>query len=347
MGVDSAGARQAAAATLTGAMPFPIERPRRLRRTPALRRLVRETRLRADDLILPAFVNEALDEPREISTMPGVNQESHDSLLRSVTDARERGINAVILFGIPARKDAEGSEAWNEQGVVQTAIRRLKHEFGDGMVVIADNCLDEYTDHGHCGVLLPDGSVDNDATIELYARTAVAQAQAGADIIAPSGMMDGQVAAIRQALDDSGFEQTAILAYSAKYASVMYGPFRVAADSAPRSGDRRSYQMDVANQREAIRETLLDIDEGADMVMVKPAMTALDVVARVRDATDLPLCAYCVSGEYAMLRAAAAAGAFEERAAVLETLTAIRRAGADMVITYHAREVARWLEEEA
>jgi porphobilinogen synthase len=328
-------------------MPFPIERPRRLRRTPALRRLVRETRLRADDLILPAFVNEALDEPREISTMPGVNQESHDSLLRSVTDARERGINAVILFGIPTRKDAEGSEAWNEQGVVQTAIRRLKHEFGDGMVVIADNCLDEYTDHGHCGVLLPDGSVDNDATIELYARTAVAQAQAGADIIAPSGMMDGQVAAIRQALDDSGFEQTAILAYSAKYASVMYGPFRVAADSAPRSGDRRSYQMDVANQREAIRETLLDIDEGADMVMVKPAMTALDVVARVRDATDLPLCAYCVSGEYAMLRAAAAAGAFEERAAVLETLTAIRRAGADMVITYHAREVARWLEEEA
>jgi porphobilinogen synthase len=327
-------------------MPFPIDRPRRLRRTPALRRLVRETRLRPDDLILPAFVNEALDEPREISTMPGQYQESHDSLLRSVTDARQRGINAVILFGIPTHKDAEGSEAWNEQGVVQTAIRRIKHEFGDDMVVIADNCLDEYTDHGHCGVLLADGTVDNDATIELYARTAVAQAQAGADIIAPSGMMDGQVAAIRQALDDNGYEQTAILAYSAKYASVMYGPFRVAADSAPKHGDRRSYQMDVANQREAIRETLLDIDEGADMVMVKPAMTALDVVARVRDATDLPLCAYSVSGEYAMLRAAAAAGAFDERAAVLETLTGIRRAGADMVITYHARDVARWLEEE-
>jgi len=327
-------------------MPFPTDRPRRLRRTPALRRLVRETRLRPDDLILPAFVNETLDEPREISTMPGQYQETHDSLLRTVTDARQRDINAVILFGIPARKDAEGSEAWNEQGVVQTAIRRIKHEFGDDMVVIADNCLDEYTDHGHCGVLRADGTVDNDATIELYARTALAQAQAGADIIAPSGMMDGQVAAIRQALDDNGYEETAILAYSAKYASVMYGPFRVAAASAPRHGDRRSYQMDVANQREAIRETLLDIDEGADMVMVKPAMTALDVVARVRDATDLPLCAYSVSGEYAMLRAAAAAGAFDERAAVLETLTGIRRAGADMVITYHAREVARWLEEE-
>jgi porphobilinogen synthase len=327
-------------------MPFPVDRPRRLRRTPALRRLVRETRLRADDLILPAFVNEALDEPREIGTMPGQVQESHDSLLRSVADARTLGINAVILFGIPRHKDAEGSEAWNEQGVVQTAIRRVKHEFGDGVVVIADNCLDEYTDHGHCGVLLGDGTVDNDATIELYARTAVAQAAAGADVIAPSGMMDGQVAAIRQALDDNGFEHTAILAYSAKYASVMYGPFREAADSAPRQGDRRSYQMDVANQREAVRETLLDIDEGADMVMVKPAMTALDVVARVRDATDLPLCAYCVSGEYAMLRAAAAAGAFDERAAVLETLTAIRRAGADMVITYHARDVARWLDEE-
>jgi len=327
-------------------MPFPVDRPRRLRRTPALRRLVRETRLQADDLILPAFVNEALDAPREIATMPGVQQESHDSLLRTVSDAKGLGIDACILFGIPSTKDAEGSEAWNEQGVVQTAIRRLKHEFGDALVVIADNCLDEYTDHGHCGVLLADGSVDNDATIELYARAAVSQAAAGADVIAPSGMMDGQVAAIRQALDDNGFENTAILAYSAKYASVMYGPFREAADSAPRQGDRRSYQMDVANQREAVRETLLDVDEGADMVMVKPAMTALDVVARVRDATDLPLCAYCVSGEYAMLRAAAAAGAFDERAAVLETLTGIRRAGADVVITYHAREVARWLRDE-
>jgi porphobilinogen synthase len=230
--------------------------------------------------------------------------------------------------------------------VVQTALRRLRSEFGDECVLIADCCLDEYTDHGHCGVLLEDGRVDNDATLDLYARIAVSQAAAGADIIAPSGMMDGQVAAIRQALDDNGFSDTAILAYSAKFASVMYGPFRDAADCAPRHGDRRGYQMDVANQREAVRETLLDIDEGADMVMVKPALTCLDVVARVRDATDLPLAAYCVSGEYAMLRAAAAAGAFEERAAVLETLTAIRRAGADMVITYHARQVARWLAED-
>src|SRR5258708_11016259 len=303
-------------------MPFPLDRPRRLRGAAALRRLVRETRLLADDLILPAFVNEALDAPREIATMPGQVQESHDSLLTTVDEAKRLGITALILFGIPQHKDAEGSEAWNEQGVIQTAIRRVKAQFGDDIVVIADTCLDEYTGHGHCGVLLADGSVDNDATIELYARTAVAQAAAGADIIAPSGMMDGQVAAIRQALDDGGFEETAILAYSAKYASVMYGPFRVAADSAPKQGDRRSYQMDVANQREAIREALLDIEEGADMVMVKPAMTALDVVARVRDATDLPLCAYCVSGEYAMLRAAAAAGPFEGRAARPGTPTA-------------------------
>ena len=327
-------------------MPFPTDRPRRLRRTPALRRLVRETRLRADDLILPAFVNEALDQPREIGTMPGQYQESQDSLLRSVEDAKSLGINAVILFGIPRDKDAEGSQSWSDRGVVQTAIRRVKAQFGDDVVVIADNCLDEYTDHGHCGVLRDDGTVDNDSTIDIYARVAVSQAAAGADVIAPSGMMDGQVAAIRTALDDNGFQDTAILAYSAKYASVLYGPFREAADSAPRQGDRRAYQMDVANQREALRETLLDIEEGADMVMVKPALTALDVVARVRDTTDLPLAAYSVSGEYAMLRAAAAAGAFDERAAVLEALTGIRRAGADMVITYHARDVARWLSHE-
>jgi porphobilinogen synthase len=307
---------------------------------------VRETRLRPDDLIHPAFVREDLDAPREIATMPGQHQETHDSLIRSVEDAVRGGCAGVVLFGIPADKDAEGSEAWNDRGVVQTALRRLRSEFRDDCVLIADCCLDEYTDHGHCGVLLDDGRVDNDATLDLYARIAVSQAAAGADIIAPSGMMDGQVAAIRQALDDNGFAETAILAYSAKFASVMYGPFRDAADCAPRHGDRRGYQMDVANQREAVRETLLDIEEGADMVMVKPALTCLDVVARVRDATDLPLAAYCVSGEYAMLRAAAAAGAFEERAAVLEALTAIRRAGADMVITYHARQVARWLAED-
>jgi porphobilinogen synthase len=326
-------------------MGFPTDRPRRLRRTAALRRLVRETRVRPDDLVYPAFVREDIDSPVEISTMPGQYQETHDSLLRSVEDAVQLGCGAVILFGIPAEKDAEGSGAWSDHGVVQTAIRRIKHEFGDDCVVIADDCLDEYTDHGHCGILRDDGSVDNDATIELYARIAVSQASAGADIIAPSGMMDGQVAMIRQALDDNGFQDTAILAYSAKYATVMYGPFRVAADSAPRQGDRRAYQMDVANQREAVRETLLDIEEGADMVMVKPALTALDVVARVRDVTDLPLFAYCVSGEFAMLHHAAAAGAFDERAVVIEALTAIRRAGADTVITYHARQVARWLAE--
>ncbi|HEX3606056.1 MAG TPA: porphobilinogen synthase [Candidatus Dormibacteraeota bacterium] len=327
-------------------MPFPIDRPRRMRRTAALRRLVRETRLRPDDLIHPAFVREDLDAPREIATMPGQHQETHDSLIRSVEDALRGGCAGVVLFGVPADKDSEGSQAWNDRGVVQTALRRLRSEFRDDCVLIADCCLDEYTDHGHCGVLLPDGRVDNDATLDLYARIAISQAAAGADIIAPSGMMDGQVAAIRQALDDNGFAETAILAYSAKFASVMYGPFRDAADCTPKHGDRRGYQMDVANQREAVRETLLDIDEGADMVMVKPALTCLDVVARVRDATDLPLAAYCVSGEYAMLRAGAAAGAFEERAAVLEALTAIRRAGADMVITYHARQVARWLAED-
>jgi len=328
-------------------MPFPLDRPRRLRRTPALRRLVRETRLRPDDLLYPAFVREDAGDPVEIPTMPGQFQETQDSLLLAATDAVSAGCAAVILFGIPAEKDAEGTGAWADQGVVQTAIRRLRAELGERCVIIADNCLCEYTDHGHCGVLRQDGSVDNDATIDLYARTAVSQAVAGADLIAPSGMMDGQVAAIRQALDDNGFADTGILAYSAKYASVMYGPFRVAAESAPRMGDRRGYQMDAANQREALRETQLDIEEGADMVMVKPALLCLDVVARVRDATDLPLLAYSVSGEYAMLRHAAAAGAFDERAAVLEALTAIRRAGADAVITYHARQVARWLCEEA
>ena len=328
-------------------MSFPIDRPRRLRRTPALRRLVRETRLLPVDLLYPCFVREDIDQPVPVTTMPGVAQETHDSLLRAVTDAVEAGVGGVVLFGIPRDKDAQGSQAWNPRGVVQTAVQRLRHEFGERLVIITDLCLDEYTDHGHCGVLRDDGSVDNDATLELYARIATAQAEAGADMVAPSGMMDGQVAAIRSALDEGGFEETAILAYSAKFASVMYGPFREAADCAPRQGDRRAYQMDVANAREALRETLLDVEEGADVVMVKPALTALDVVSRVRDAVDLPVAAYCVSGEYAMLRAAAAAGAFEERPAVLESLTAIRRAGADLVITYHARQAARWLLEDA
>jgi porphobilinogen synthase len=298
------------------------------------------------DLIYPAFVREDITEPQAIASMPGQVQETPDSLMAAVDDAVARRCAGILLFGVPADKDAEGSQAWAGRGVVQTAVRRLRAEHGDGCVIITDLCLCEYTDHGHCGVLRGDGSVDNDATLELYARTAVAQAAAGADVVAPSGMMDGQVAAIRQGLDDNGFEHVAILGYSAKYASVMYGPFRDAAHGAPKHGDRRGYQMDVANGREAVRETLLDVDEGADLVMVKPALTYLDVVSKVRDATDLPLAAYCVSGEYAMLEHAAAAGTFDHRAGVLEALTSIRRAGADLVITYHARRAAAWLEEE-
>jgi porphobilinogen synthase len=327
-------------------MPFPVDRPRRLRRTPALRALARETVLVPAALIQPAFVREGIAAPVPIASMPGQQQETLESVTVAVDDAVGAGCGAVILFGVPEHKDALGSQAWADDGIVQRALRSLRGKFGDGCVLIADCCLDEFTDHGHCGVLREDGSVDNDATIELYARIAVSQAAAGADIIAPSGMMDGQVAAIRMALDENGFQDTAVLAYSAKYASVMYGPFRDAADCAPRSGDRRSYQMDLANVREAVRRVQTDVAEGADMVMVKPALTALDVLARVRDAVDVPVAGYCVSGEYAMLHAAAAAGAFDERAAVLEGLTAIRRAGADVIITYDARRAARWLREE-
>jgi porphobilinogen synthase len=327
-------------------MGFPLDRPRRLRRTPALRSLVRESRLSASKLIHPAFVREGLGAPQEIGSMPGQRHESIDSLSATVEETIGLGLGGVLLFGLPSTKDAQGSGAFAEAGVVQEAIRALRRRFGDACVIIADCCLCEYTDHGHCGFVLESGEVDNDATLELYARTAVAQASAGADIIAPSGMMDGQVAAIRDALDTSGFTDTAILGYSAKFASVMYGPFREAAESAPQRGDRRSYQMDPANQREAVREAILDVAEGADMVMVKPALTYLDVVARVRDATDVPLAAYCVSGEFAMLHHAAAAGAFDERAAVLEALGGIRRAGADLLITYHARAAARWLAED-
>jgi porphobilinogen synthase len=326
-------------------MGFPLDRPRRLRRTPALRNLVRETQLSTGQLIHPAFVREGLQTPTPIGSMPGQSHETIDSLCTTVEETIALGLGGVLLFGLPTVKDAQGSGAFAEDGVVQEAIRALRQRFGDSCVIIADCCLCEYTDHGHCGFLLEDGAVDNDATLELYARTAVAQAAAGADIIAPSGMMDGQVAAIRDALDTSGYTDTAILAYSAKFATVLYGPFREAAESTPRQGDRRSYQMDSANQREAVREAILDVEEGADMVMVKPALTYLDVVARVRDATDLPLAAYCVSGEFAMLHHAAAAGAFDERAAVVEALGGIRRAGADMIITYHARAAARWLRE--
>jgi porphobilinogen synthase len=327
-------------------MSFPSDRPRRLRRTPALRALARETALVPRDLIQPTFVREGIAAPVPISSMPGQQQETIESLSHAVDDAVSAGCAAVILFGVPEHKDDRGSQAWDNDGIVQRSLRSLRSEFGGDCLLIADCCLDEFTDHGHCGVLRDDGTVDNDATIELYARIAVSQAAAGADIIAPSGMMDGQVAAIRAALDENNFHDIAVLAYSAKYASVMYGPFREAADCAPRSGDRRSYQMDVANQREAVRRARTDVEEGADIVMVKPALTALDVVARVRDAVDVPVAAYCVSGEYAMLHAAAAAGAFDERAAVLEGLTAIRRAGADVIITYDARRAARWLREE-
>jgi porphobilinogen synthase len=327
-------------------MAFPHDRPRRLRRTPALRRLSRETRLTAAGLVHPLFLREGAAAPVAIPSLPGHRQETVDSAASTVEGALDAGLSAVLLFGVPARKDAAGSEAWNDQGIVQVALRSLRQRFGDECVLVADCCLDEYTDHGHCGVLRADGSVDNDATLELYARVAVSQAGAGADVIAPSGMMDGQVGAIRTALDGAGFTETAILAYSAKYASVMYGPFRDAADCAPRSGDRRGYQMDVGNAREAVREALLDVGEGADMVMVKPALTCLDVIGRVRAAVDVPLAAYNVSGEYAMIAHAARAGAFDERAAALEALAAIRRAGADIIISYHALQAARWLREE-
>jgi porphobilinogen synthase len=327
-------------------MPFPAERPRRLRRTPALRRLCRETRLSVSSLVLPLFVREDIAAPVAIPSLPGHRQETVDSTGAAVEQALAAGVGAVLLFGVPTRKDAVGSEAWNSDGIVQSALRSLRGRFGDDCVLIADCCLDEYTDHGHCGVLREDGSVDNDATLPLYARAAVSQARAGADVVAPSGMMDGQVGAIRAALDAAGFAETSILAYSAKYASVMYGPFRDAADCAPRSGDRRGYQMDAGNSREAVREARLDVAEGADMVMVKPALTCLDVIGRVRAAVDVPLAAYSVSGEYAMIAHAARAGAFDERAAALEALAAIHRAGADIIISYHALQAARWLREE-
>jgi len=326
-------------------MAYPSERGRRLRRTPALRRLSSEVRLEAVSLIAPVFVREALAEPEPIGGLTGHRHETVASAAETAEDTIASGCGAILLFGLPEHKDAEGSGAWRDDGGVQRAIREVRARLGGDCAVIADCCLCEYTSHGHCGVLDEGGDVDNDATLERYARIAVSQAAAGADVIAPSGMMDGQVGAIREALDAAGFTSTAILGYSAKFASVMYGPFRDAADCAPQDGDRRGYQMDPANQREAVREALLDVEEGADMVMVKPALTYLDVVARVRDITDLPLAAYCTSGEYAMLHHAAAAGAFDERTAVLEALTGIRRAGADLVITYHARDAARWFQE--
>ncbi len=325
-------------------MSFPQRRLRRLRRTPALRRLVAETRLSVDDLVAPLFVREGIDEPQPIPSLPGVVQHTRDSLRKEVHELAELGVPAVILFGVPARKDAEGSGAWDPEGIVQVALRDLRSDVGDDIVLMADLCLDEYTDHGHCGVLDDDGEVDNDATLDLYARAAVAQAEAGADVVAPSGMMDGQVAAIRDALDEDDFPQVAILAYAAKYASALYGPFRDAVDvTIAGGGDRKGYQQDPRNAREALEEIRADLVEGADMVMVKPALAYLDVLATARAEVDVPLAAYHVSGEYAMVQAAAERGWLDGPAVMVEHLTAIRRAGADMILTYAARDLAERL----
>ncbi|MCW2943648.1 MAG: Porphobilinogen synthase [Actinoallomurus sp.] len=322
---------------------FPVVRPRRLRRTPAMRRLVAETRLHPGDLVLPLFVKEGISEPQPISSMPGVVQHTRETLRKAVYDAAEAGVGGLILFGIPAVKDGRGSGADDPAGIVQKALRDLSSEVGDATVIIADLCLDEYTDHGHCGLLTSSGEVDNDATLERYASIAVAQAAAGADVVAPSGMMDGQVAAIRSALDQAGYSGVSIMAYAVKYASAFYGPFREAAECAPQFGDRSAYQQDPANAEEAMREVALDIEEGADMVIVKPALTYLDIVRRVRDTVHVPVAAYQVSGEYAMVEAAAAQGWIDRDRIIHETLTSARRAGADIVLTYWATEVARSL----
>ncbi len=325
-------------------MPFPERRLRRMRRTPVLRRMVAETRLSVDDLIAPLFVREGIAERQPILSLPGVVQHTRDSLVKEARRLTDLGVPAIVLFGIPLRKDGEGSEAWNPDGIVQVALRDLRDELGEELVLIADLCLDEYTDHGHCGILDAEGRVRNDETIERYADVAVAQAEAGADIVAPSGMMDGQVGAIRTRLDEHGFSEVAILAYAAKYASALYGPFREAVDvTIAGGGDRKAYQQDLRNAREALAEVELDVAEGADMIMVKPAVTYLDVIAAVRQRFDLPIAAYHVSGEYAMIKAAAANGWIDGDAVGLEQVTAIKRAGADLILTYLAGELAETL----
>jgi porphobilinogen synthase len=331
-------------------MAFPHTRMRRLRASPGLRGLVRETELRAEQLVLPLFVTEA---PRKglarepIPAMPGVERLSMAEAVSEAQAAAALGVGALLLFGVPAEKDSQGSAAWEEDGVVQLCVGAIKQALPE-LPVITDVCLCEYTEHGHCGVLSEDGaSVDNDATLQLLARTAVSHARAGADVVAPSDMMDGRVGAIRAELDSEGFSHTPILAYSAKFASAFYGPFRDAAGSAPAFGDRRGYQLDPANGREALREALLDADEGADMVMVKPALAYGDLIRAVKEATRLPVAAYNVSGEYAMVKAAAAAGHLDERATVMEILTSLRRAGAAVIISYHAKDAARWLAEQS
>jgi porphobilinogen synthase len=322
---------------------FPAVRPRRLRRTAPLRRLVAETSVRPADLVLPLFVKEGIDEPQPVTSMPGVVQHTRDSLRKAAVEAVEAGVGGLILFGIPAVKDARGSAADDPEGIVQLAIGDLVAEVGEQTVLMADLCMDEYTDHGHCGMLTLAGQVDNDATLERYASVALAQASAGVHAVAPSGMMDGQVAAIRTALDEAGFGEVAICAYAAKYASAFYGPFRDAAECAPQFGDRASYQQDPGGAEEALREVLLDVDEGADIVMVKPALAYLDVISAVAAAVHVPVAAYQVSGEYAMVEAAAANGWLDRDRVIMETLTAIRRAGAGIILTYWAAEAARRL----
>jgi porphobilinogen synthase len=323
---------------------FPERRLRRLRRTPALRRLVAETVLTPDDLVAPLFVREGIGEPMPIESLPGHAQHTVASLVAEAKHLASLGVPALVLFGVPAAKDAEGSGAWDPDGIVQVALAELRASLGDQMVLIADLCLDEYTDHGHCGVLRGDGDVDNDATVERYQRVALAQAAAGVDVVAPSGMMDGQVAAIRRALDGAGHEQVAVLAYAAKYASALYGPFRDAVDvTIAGGGDRRGYQQDPRNRREALAEVAQDVAEGADMVMVKPALAYLDVLAAVAAGADVPVAAYHVSGEYAMVKAAADRGWIDGDAVLLEHLTAVKRAGASAVLTYGAAEAARLL----
>ena len=319
-------------------MPFPVDRPRRLRRTEALRSLVRETDVLPRHLIAPLFVKAGIAEPEAIASMPGQLQHTLESLCKEAREIHARGVRAFLVFGIPAAKDAVGSQAYAPDGISQQGLRALRDEFGADVVLIGDLCLCEYTDHGHCGVL-EGGTVRNDATLELYASTAIAQAEAGVDLVAPSGMMDGQVAMIRDALDEAGHAETAIMAYAAKYASAHYGPFREAAECAPQEGDRSGYQMDPANAREALREAAFDIEEGADIVMVKPALPYLDVISAVAEMSPVPVAAYNVSGEYAMVKAAAERGWIDGDRVALEHVTAIRRAGADLVITYFAKEL--------
>ena len=325
-------------------MSFPNKRLRRLRKTPALRRLVAETRLSVDDLVAPLFVREGIEDPVSIPSLSGVQQHTRESLVKEVRELQSLGVPGIILFGIPEQKDPLGSEAWNPDGIVQLALQDCRDVVGEDMILIADLCIDEYTDHGHCGVVRENGSVDNDETINIYGRVAQAQARAGADIVAPSGMMDGQVRAIREALDKDNHKEVAILAYSAKYASGLYGPFRDAVDvTIADGGDRKTYQQDWRNRREALAEIRADEEEGADMIMVKPAISYLDIIAEARNITDLPIAAYHVSGEYAMIKAAASQNLIDGDVVALEQLSAIKRAGADFILTYLTREIAETL----